>query len=217
MTTQTGYADSSHGIDAADTGSADASAVDAGHADLATDGRAEADGVGLDPDKIHHLLQNERRRNVLRYLRGVEGPVQMRDIAEQVAAWEHDTTVAQLMSDQRQRVYIALYQSHLPKFDEEGIIDYNQSRGIVEKRPAAAELMQYLDGASEDQDTDVDEPDTAWELYYLGASGGGALALASAGLGMAPFGGVSDILVAALVLAMFTALTVAQIVTTADQ
>uniref|UniRef100_UPI003F7B2881 DUF7344 domain-containing protein n=1 Tax=Halomicrococcus sp. SG-WS-1 TaxID=3439057 RepID=UPI003F7B2881 len=87
----------------------------------------------LPKDKIFHILQTQRRRDALRYLKANEGPVEMRALAEQVAAWENDTTVAALSSDERQRVYIALYQSHLPKLDEEGVIDYNQSRGIVER------------------------------------------------------------------------------------
>jgi hypothetical protein len=122
---------------------------------------AQTDPVDLDTDTVHHLLQNERRRNVLRFLRDTDGPVQMRDIAEQVAAWEYDTTVRQLMSDQRQRVYIGLYQSHLPKFDNAGVIDYNQNRGIVEKRPAAEELMPYLDDPAEEDGDDNDSGSAA--------------------------------------------------------
>jgi len=52
--------------------------------------------------------------------------VKMCDVAEHVAAKEHETTVKQLLSDERQRVYIPLYQSHLPKLDEAGIIDYDK-------------------------------------------------------------------------------------------
>ena len=56
----------------------------------------------------------------------------MHDIAEQVAAWENETTVQALTSDELQRADIPLYQSHLPKLDEEGAIEYNKNRGIVE-------------------------------------------------------------------------------------
>jgi hypothetical protein len=218
---------------------------------------AQTDPVDLDTDTVHHLLQNERRRNVLRFLRDTDGPVQMRDIAEQVAAWEYDTTVRQLMSDQRQRVYIGLYQSHLPKFDNAGVIDYNQNRGIVEKRPAAEELMPYLDDPAEEDGDDNDSGSAAggdvdaaggdvdaadgdvendgsardagsddgahetaaetppWERYQLAATAAGALALASAGVGV-PFGGPSAFLVAALVLTVFGGLTVANVVTSRD-
>lgn len=99
----------------------------------------------LAKDDIFHILQNERRRQVLRHLQGVDGTVEMREIAEKIAAWENDTTVANLYSDQRQRVYIALYQSHLPKLDDLGVINYNQSRGTIEPTPLIDDVTKYLD------------------------------------------------------------------------
>lgn len=53
----------------------------------------------------------------------------MRDVAEQVAVWEHDTTVAQLTSDERQRVCISLYQPHLETLEEARVIAYNKPCG----------------------------------------------------------------------------------------
>jgi hypothetical protein len=98
----------------------------------------------LSKDELFHLLQNQRRRRVLLYLQGTDSEVNMRDVAEQVAAWENDTTVEALSSDERQRVYIALYQSHLPKLDDADVLSYNQQRGIVERTPLADQLDTYL-------------------------------------------------------------------------
>jgi hypothetical protein len=111
----------------------------------AIDDRPTTDGISK--DDAFHVLQNARRRAVLRYLVEHDDTERfvMRDVAEEVAAWEHDTTVQQLASDERQRVYIALYQSHLPKLDEHGLIDYNQSRGVVEPKPLVAAVEPYLD------------------------------------------------------------------------
>jgi hypothetical protein len=135
------------------------------------------DAPVLGMDERFHILQNERRRRVLRYLDGTEGQVRMRDVAEQVAAWEHDTTVEALMSDERQRVYIALYQTHLPKLDEKGVIEYNQSRGIVERTEVADELSPYLEV---DRDEPEDEAERSrWSLYYLAAAGTSTVLLAS--------------------------------------
>jgi hypothetical protein len=143
----------------------------------------------LGEDQIYHLLQNERRRNVLRYLHDAEGTVSMRDIAEQVAAWENDSTVQAITSDERQRVYIPLYQSHLPKLDEEDVIEYDQSRGTVRKTDASDVLYEYLEPGTNDNDgEEEDEPAaTRWERYYLGASGLGATLLAGSTLGVSPF------------------------------
>lgn len=98
-------------------------------------------------DDAFHLLQNARWRAVLRYLLAHDDQerFRMRDLAEEVAAWEHDTTVRQLTSDERQRVYIGLYQSHLPKLDEYGVIRYNQSRGVVEPTPLLGVLATFLE------------------------------------------------------------------------
>lgn len=108
-------------------------------------------GSDLDLDTTFHLLQTERRRLALRYLfereRAGETVVEMRDVAEQVAAWEHDTTVEELESDQRQRVYVGLYQTHLPKLDQHDVIDYEQSRGWIELQPESRSLETYLERA----------------------------------------------------------------------
>ena len=120
--------------------------------------------TSISKDDAFHILQNPRRRAVLRYLVEHEDTQQfvMRDVAEEVAAWEHDTTVQQLVSDERQRVYIALYQSHLPKLDKHGIIDYNQSRGVVETTELTAAFEPYIDDGLH-ADSELTVPDVAEE------------------------------------------------------
>ncbi|MCT9095674.1 hypothetical protein [Haloarchaeobius sp. HME9146] len=156
-------------------------------------------------DDMFHLLQNRRRRSVLRYLQDTDGPVRMRDIAEQVAAWEHDTTVQRLTSKERQRVYIALYQSHLPALDDEGVIDYNQDRGIVERRPLAEELMPYLDDPTgTEEETAETDTDRDWTSYYLAATGVAAMLFLGTQLELV---GLSSELLAVGMLALFGSLS----------
>ncbi|WP_425490689.1 DUF7344 domain-containing protein [Haloprofundus salilacus] len=174
-----------------------------------------AEETPLSKDQLFHILQNRRRRDVLWYLRGTEGPVRMRDIAEQVAAWENDTTVEALMSDQRQRVYIALYQEHLPKLDEDGVIDYNKSRGVVERNDIADQFDPYLTNEIVEEASPsgpatpgVEAVESAsWQKYSIGVSGVGALAL----LGItfdAPVLGQSSGLAVGLIAVMLTIATV---------
>ncbi|MDQ2072851.1 hypothetical protein RBH20_09920 [Haloarcula sp. H-GB4] len=116
----------------------------------ATDESSSTDSQSDDEltrDDLFHVLQCRRRRLVLKYLHEHPGddPADMSDIAEHIAALEHDTTVDSLRSKQRQRVYIALYQSHLPKMDDAGVIDYNQDRGLVEATALANSFNKYLD------------------------------------------------------------------------
>lgn len=106
-----------------------------------------AEHRSITKDDLFHLLQNGRRRAVLRYFAAhpEQDEFNMRTVAEAIAAWENETTVEQLSSDQRQRVYIALYQSHLPKLDEYGVIEYNQSRGLIVPTPLTALFEPYLE------------------------------------------------------------------------
>ena len=108
----------------------------------------------LDEDDVFHLLQNERRRRVLAYLREHdEGDgIDMREIVEAIAAEEHDTTVQALRSKERQRVYIALYQSHLPKLDDAGVIEYDQRRGWVSRTATTPDVEQYLSDVTQTAD-----------------------------------------------------------------
>lgn len=159
----------------------------------------------LTEDQIFHVLQNQRRRWVLKYLEGREGKVRMGDIAEQVSAWEHDTTVQALTSKQRQRVYIPLYQNHLPKLDEEGIINYNQSRGIVERAARADQLDAYLDPFEDDSEEEM--ASFPWELPYLGVAGAGAAIVVGKSIGLPLLTMLSGSLVGVLILLLFTVTT----------
>ncbi len=172
--------------------------------------------TSLTTDEIFHVLQNERRRNVLQYLQGRTEPVRMRDVAEQVAAWEHETTVQQLSSKQRQRVYIPLYQSHLPKLDELGIIEYQQNRGIVERLPLADRFDPYLRAHQGESSPalaqDGDHPDQ----YYLGVTALGGVLLLGALLELPIFSTLSGIAVVVLILVLLTVPTVMRLRETTD-
>ncbi|GAB3034398.1 DUF7344 domain-containing protein [Natronobiforma cellulositropha] len=162
---------------------------------------AEDASSALSTDDIFHILQTKRRRDVLRYLRDAGTAVRMRDLAEQVAAWEQETTIERLSSSERQRVYISLYQSHLPKLDEEGIVDYDKDRGIVERAPLAARFDPFLDHA-ERATAPLRDP---WPRRYAFSIGAGALVLASASAGYLPLSGSVAGALAIAIVALVTA------------
>lgn len=95
-------------------------------------------------DAVFEVLSNARRREVIRALRERE-EVPLGQLAEQVAAWENDTTVQGVTYDQRKRVYTALQQSHLPKMDEAGAVQFDKDRGTVEPAQDIAEFDIYLE------------------------------------------------------------------------
>lgn len=95
-------------------------------------------------DRIFAILQNHRRRLVLEYLRDHDATTQG-DLARHVAAVENDIPESAVTSTQRKRVYVSLYQAHLPKLDDFGAISFDQDRGTVERTPRTDELLTYLD------------------------------------------------------------------------
>lgn len=123
----------------------------------------------LSLDDVFEILSNERRRRALWYLAEQEGPVPVRELSEHVAAVENDKPVAQLTSQERKRVYVGLYQSHLPKMDDLGFVEYDKPEGIIELGPHAVHVAPYLQ--------QTDEAASRWPGYYLGVVGAGWLLL----------------------------------------
>lgn len=149
----------------------------------------------IDTDEVFHLLQNGRRRSVIEYIlaRPEQDTFEMRRIAEQIAAWENDKPITQIASAERQRVYIALYQSHLPKLDEHGVIEYNQNRGIVKPTALLESVGRVLSIETETNETVSGGDGTLDELqrpsalqYYTGATLLGLLLISGSWLGLLP-------------------------------
>lgn len=104
-----------------------------------------ADGDRLSIGNVCHVLQNERRRLALDHLREADGPLRTSELAEAVAATENETSPEQLDHRERKRVYISLYQVHLPTLDDAGVVVYDSDRGTIEPLPAAEQLYEALD------------------------------------------------------------------------
>lgn len=137
----------------------------------------EPEPATLSMDVTFGLLKNRRRRETLQYLREHDGETTLDEVAEHIAARENDTTVAALSSDQRKRVYIGLYQCHLPKLDDAGVVDYDKDRGTIRMRGEAEQLFRYLDPPSE-------ETDGIAGTLALASAAAGAFALASVTTGV---------------------------------
>jgi len=128
---------------------------------------AESETAPLSNEEIFDVLQNERRRHVLQYLRRNGGPVSLGDLADHVAAEEYDCTPEDVTSAQRKRVYTTLQQSHLPQMDEVGIVDYDSDEGVIATTEQTEELTVYLEI--------VPEGEFPWREFYLSF---GAISLA---------------------------------------
>lgn len=121
----------------------------------------------LPVDRVFELLKNQRRREVLRYLESVEEEtVSLSDLAEHIAAIENDTTVQAISSSERKRVYVGLYQCHLPKMDDMNVVEFDQNRGTISIGPNAEQLEEFLDIS--------EETEHHWQRYYAAIAVGGA-------------------------------------------
>ena len=98
----------------------------------------------LTPDEIFEVLSNHRRRMVLYYLRQHGGSSTVNELADQIASMENEVPPEDLTSQQRKRVYVSLYQTHLPKLDDMNIINYDVEAGTVELTNQSTEMDAYL-------------------------------------------------------------------------
>jgi hypothetical protein len=102
----------------------------------------------LDQDTIFHTLSNERRRSVIRVLRGRD-TVTVRELTAAVAGIEYGLDPDQLDYRQRKRVYTSLVQTHLPSMASHGLVEYDKDRGVVTAERSLDTFEPYLDdGAS---------------------------------------------------------------------
>lgn len=119
-----------------------------------------SDRPELTLDTMLEVAQNERRRRILRHLATTDGGVQIGELAETLAAEEYDCPDGEPTSTQRKRMYVGLYQGHLPKMDDMGVVEFDKDRGRVEPGPYAGQVTRFVNRAT------GDEP--AWPRYYLG-------------------------------------------------
>lgn len=153
-------------------------------------------GEPLPREQVFDVLSNDRRRCVLQYLkRHDDRRVELRELVDHVAAWENDMTPREVDSDARKRVYTALRQSHLPKLEKAGVVEYEHLRGEVELTDQASEVQLYLEQVPRD--------DIPWSEYYLGLSAVGAALTVVTWAGIYPFVHLSGIGLAAILVTIF--------------
>lgn len=114
----------------------------------------------LTEDELFELLSNQRRRHILHTLIHEDGSVDIGDLSQEIAAWEDGLAFEEVSSTDRKRVYTALQQSHLPKMDKAGVVQFDRDRGTVEPTPALEDVEIYMDV--------VRGREIPWSDYYLG-------------------------------------------------
>lgn len=140
----------------------------------------------LSHDEIFGVLSNERRRHALRYLKQNDSrQIKLGELVDYITARENEITVEKIDYKQRKRVYSSLRQTHLPKMEECGLIEYDQDRGTIELNGAAQEVQMHLEY--------VPANDIPWCYHYLGLSVVLGAIVTLMGTSVYPFGDLSAI------------------------
>lgn len=156
---------------------------------------------GVTQDVAFTVLSCRRRRYVLHYLAQADGEVTLNELSTQLAAWENDVSPEAVTYKQRMRLYTALRQSHLPKMDDSGVVDFDSSAGTVALTESASELEVYLDVVPHDE--------IPWSAYYLGLGLICAGLVAVAWAGVYPISLVPGTGIATLVTTLYTGSAIA--------
>lgn len=143
------------------------------------DGGPSEPTIEISEDEVFEMLANQRRRFAVHLLKREEQSLTIGRMAEQIAAWENDVDAAEITGSERKRVYTALQQSHLPKMDRAGIVEYDKNRGTIEPTAALEDVDVYMDV--------VEGKEIPWSEYYLGLSGVAIAIVAAVWMGVWPF------------------------------
>ncbi|MFB6221537.1 MAG: hypothetical protein ABEH90_08870 [Halolamina sp.] len=85
-------------------------------------------------DDLETLLAPRRRRSMLYCLLLYANPLELADVAHQVAEWEFGADAEEFLQ-KRLRVYASLYHDHLPALEAADLVEYSQCEDVVELGP----------------------------------------------------------------------------------
>lgn len=153
----------------------------------------------LSPDQAFDILSNRRRRYALHYLSEHPEGETLQELARELAAWENKIDIESVSKKQQKRVYVSLYQTHVPKLESTGVINHDDESGLLTLTGRANEVTTYLREDTERSDS--------WYVYYLGLVGASALFLIPTIAGFSVFSALSPAIVGITVILAFGLLT----------
>lgn len=128
----------------------------------------------LTKDEVFEVLSSSRRRQMLYNLHRRGGEADLRDLARDTATAENIDPVT---DDVIKRLYISLYQTHVPKLEKSGLVRYDSDDKTVSLTDRVTDIAHVLN-------EDI-EPDRRWSLYYV------LLAISGLGLSIAQLSGIA--------------------------
>jgi hypothetical protein len=151
----------------------------------------------------HDILRNDRRRAVIEQLRQTVGESDLRTLAEAIA--ENETGESPPPRNIRESVYNSLHQTHLPKLDQLGIVDYDQNRKTVALQRDAREVDPYMDVYLNEVYS------ITWAEYYRTVAVVGFVTVLAAELGVPVLAQADIVLLISLCLTVIAVSTVYQL------
>ena len=152
--------------------------------------------------ELFDVFSNARRRRAVQYLKQQGGSCDLAPLVEQVAAWENDTDPDDVTRTQRRRVYISLYQTHLPMLEDHGIVDWDPDGHRIELLPSEEVFEPYLDRHH--------GSDRQWHRAYAAATVVGVVGFAVAWLSLGPITAAAAPIIALVLCLIVLAISIAQ-------
>lgn len=116
-------------------------------------GRPQISLAVLNVDYVFDALAHPRRRYLL-YTLGVETEWSLRELATKLAAWELDIPEETVRSDERDKVYISLYHTHIPKLVDHQIITFDEQTETIKAATNAEQTIAALEGVGTSIDSE---------------------------------------------------------------
>lgn len=112
--------------------------------------------TALSEADIHDILRNDRRRNVIKRLQEHGREISLRELSVHIA--EIEAGESPPPSDVRNSVYVSLHQTHLPKLDKEGIVEYDNDQKTIVLQESARQVSLYMEV--------ITQYGITWATYY---------------------------------------------------
>lgn len=104
----------------------------------------------LSQDVAFDLLSNSRRRKVIREVESTGAPLDLDYLSEVIAMMETGAASREDVSYRaRKRVYVSLYQTHLPKLDDWDVIRFGERNNRVISASNGPGLLAIMNSVSE--------------------------------------------------------------------
>ncbi|WP_254278600.1 DUF7344 domain-containing protein [Haloarcula marina] len=151
-------------------------------------------------DTAFGVMSNSRRRFILSTLREADAPVELMRLARGIGAQEAGTSPDDIDTAEQKRIYVSLYQTHIPTLEAAGLVEYDETERTVAPTTSVTETDRYLGPIA---------PVVPWPRFSGATAGVTGLALVGAALAGSAVA-VPPTLVATLVVGLLTVVTAAQ-------